>query len=65
MLFRFFSNFLAHVRIEIGALLFNFGQINKVLLSKFLVSVKGKDCDLLVLLAEWSRPLSEVKPAKT
>ena len=37
-------------------LIFNFGQINRVLLPKVLVSVKGEDGDLLVLLAEWSLP---------
>ena len=37
-------------------LIFNFDQINRVLLPKFLVSVKGEDGDLLVLLAEWSLP---------
>ena len=51
-----FANFLAQVRVEILPLLFNFGQINRVLWSKLLVSVKGEDGDLLVLLAEWLLP---------
>ena len=42
--------------LKLVPLLFNFGQINRELLSKFLVSVKGEDGDLLVLLMEWSLP---------
>ena len=54
--FAFSLIFWLKYELKLVPLLFNFGQINRVLLSKFLVSVKGEDSDLFVLLAEWSLP---------
>lgn len=54
--FAFLLIFWRKYELKLVPLLFNFGQINRLLLPKFLVSVKGEDGDLLVLLAEWSLP---------